>query len=29
LREIEAEASPDIAVKLMNCIESEWLRIGR
>ena len=29
LREIEAEASPDIAAKLMTCIESEWLRIGR
>ena len=29
LREIEAEASPNIAAKLMACIESEWLRIGR
>ena len=29
LREIEAEASPDIASKLMSCIESEWQRIGR
>ena len=29
LREIEAEASPDIAAQLMTCIESEWLRIGR
>ena len=29
LREIEAEASPNIAAKLMTCIESEWLRIGR
>ena len=28
LREIEAEASPDIAAKLMNCIESEWQRLG-
>ena len=29
LREIESEASPNIAAKLMACIESEWLRIGR
>ena len=29
LREIEAEASPNIAAKLMACIESEWLRICR
>ena len=29
LREIEAEASPGIAAKLMNCIESQWQRIGR
>lgn len=29
LRELEAEASPGIAAKLMDCVESECLRIGR